>query len=128
MATHYKELAVWQKAMDLVMDVYRISANFPDEEKFGLIAQLRRAAVSVPSNIAEGQGRQTVGEFKQFLGHARGSLFEVETQLLIAKRLEWIAPQDSGRLQGQVDEVGRLLNGLIRSLKARTNRPPATTD
>ena len=75
MAQGYKDLQVWQKAMRLVADVYRLTASFPDREKFGLISQLRRAAVSVPSNIAEGQGRLTVGEFKQFLGHARGPLF-----------------------------------------------------
>jgi four helix bundle protein len=70
-AKHYKELLVWQRAMDLVTEVYRATATFPDHEKFGLAAQLNRAAVSVPSNIAEGQGRLTGGEFKQFLGHAR---------------------------------------------------------
>ena len=79
MARHYKELVVWQRAMALVTRVYRLTAGFPDNEKFGLVSQLRKAAVSVPSNIAEGQGRSTIGEFKQFLGHARGSLFEVET-------------------------------------------------
>jgi four helix bundle protein len=119
MATQYKELTVWQKAMDLVMDVYQLTADSPDKEKFGLVGQLRRAAVSIPSNIAEGQGRLTLGEFKQFLGHARGSLYEVETQLLIAKRLKWVATDDFERLQDEINDVGRLLNGLIRSLKAR---------
>ena len=148
MAIHYKELTVWQKAVDLVEDVYRLTTGFPEEEKFGLVAQLRRAAVSIPSsqhagaclprerkgrrflisNIAEGQGRLTVGEFKQFLGHARGSLFEVETQLLITKRLEWIAERDFRKLHDQINEVGRLLNGLIRSLNARSHRPPPTND
>ena len=104
--------------MDLVTDVYRLTRAFPDDEKFGLVAQLRRAAVSVPSNIAEGQGRSSVGEFKQFLGHARGSLFEVETQLLIAKELKWIGEADFQRVSDLIGEVGRLLNGLIRSLNA----------
>lgn len=117
MAKHYKELVVWQRAMDLVREVYRATAAFPDHEKFGLAAQLRRAAVSVPSNIAEGQGRLTVGEFKQFLGHARGSLFEVETQVMIAGNLGLINEEKCQNLRELIDDVGRLLNGLIRSLR-----------
>jgi len=117
LAKHYKELLVWQKAMELVTEVYRAAATFPKHEEFGLASQLKRAAVSIPSNIAEGQGRLSVGEFKQFLGHARGSLFEVETQLLIAKDLDLIGKDDSERLGERIAEVGRLLNGLIRSLR-----------
>lgn len=116
MARHYKELVVWQRAMDLVTEVYRVTESFPKHERFGLISQVRRAAVSVPSNIAEGQGRVSVGEFKQFLGHARGSLFEVETQALIARNLEMVSENAIQRLCELVDEVGRLINGLIRSL------------
>lgn len=116
MAKHYKELAAWQKAMELVAEVYRITADFPDQEKFGLVSQLRRAAVSVPSNIAEGQGRLSTGEFKQFLGHARGSLFEVETQAIIANDLMVISEDRMRRLDELIQEVGRVLNGLIRSL------------
>jgi len=118
-AKHYKELVVWQRAMDLVTEVYRATAVFPDHEKFGLAAQLHRAAVSVPSNIAEGQGRLTVGEFKQFLGHARGSLFEVETQVMIAGNLGLISEEKRQNLHESIDDVGRLLNGLIRSLSTR---------
>ncbi len=118
MARHYKELVVWQKAMQLVTDVYRVTAGFPEEEKFGLVSQLRRAAASVPSNIAEGQGRSTAGEFQQFLGHARGSLFEVETQLVIAKNLRIVGETEVLNLQDRIDEVGRLLNGLRRSLRS----------
>ena len=118
MARHYKELVVWQKAMQLVTDVYRVTAGFPEEEKFGLVSQLRRAAASVPSNIAEGQGRSTAGEFQQFLGHARGSLFEVETQLVIAKNLGIVGETEVLNLQDRIDEVGRLLNGLRRSLRS----------
>ena len=117
MATHYKELVVWQKAVALVEEVYRVSTGFPEQERFGLCSQVRRAAVSVPSNIAEGQGRLSVGEFKQFLGHARGSLFEVETQLLIARRLGFLSDEQMMGLSGLFDETGRLLNGLIRSLR-----------
>ena len=118
MARHYKELVVWQRAMELVTEVYRVTADFPDAEKFGLVSQLRKAAVSVPSNIAEGQGRLTAGEFKEFLGHARGSLFETETQLIIAKDLQLIGEGKLEEMHELIDEVGRLLNGLLRSLRS----------
>ena len=83
----YRDLIVWQRAMELVVDVYGMTRSFPECERYGLSSQLRRSAVSIPSNIAEGQGRLTRGEFRQFLGHARGSLSEVETQVSIATRL-----------------------------------------
>src|ERR1700690_3084014 len=89
----YRELVVWQKAIALVIDVYSITKAFPRDEIYGLTGQLRRSAVSIPSNIAEGQGRATKGEFVQFLCHARGSLFELETQIVIAKALGYIAPE-----------------------------------
>ena len=117
--THYKQLTVWQKAMALVKDVYEITASFPKQEQFGLVSQLRRAAVSIPSNIAEGQGRMSSGEFIQFLGIARGSLHEVETQLIVACDLGFLKKADLERLGTSVQEVGRLLNGLIRSLKSK---------
>jgi four helix bundle protein len=98
----------------MVTEVYRQTKSFPKEEQYGLTSQLRRAAVSVPSNIAEGQGRLTTGEFRQFLGHAKGSLAEVETQLMIARNLGYLA--DSQPLLEQTSEVARLLNGLLRSL------------
>jgi four helix bundle protein len=90
---NYKDIVVWQKAIELVIEIYRVTAHFPREEMYGLTSQLRRAAVSIPSNIAEGQGRATKGEFIQFLGHARGSLCEVDTQILIARRLGFLAPE-----------------------------------
>jgi len=117
LAKHYKELLVWQKAMELVTEVYRAAATFPKHEEFGLASQLKRAAVSIPSNIAEGQGRLSVGEFKQFLGNARGSLFEVETQLLIARNLGLINVTESQKIHELIKKCGRLLNGLIRSLR-----------
>ena len=117
MVKHYKQLLVWQKAMDLVTEVYRITATFPEKEKFRLVSQLRRAAVSIPSNIAEGQGRATTGEFKQCLGQARGSLLEVETQVLIAENLRFVDGAATQQIHERIAEVGRLLNGLIRSLK-----------
>ena len=93
--------------------------SFPPNERFGLTAQIRRAAVSVPSNIAEGQGRCTTGEFRQFLGHARGSLLEVQTQIFIARNLGYLNQSQGEALFERISEIGRLLNGLINSLKNR---------
>ena len=94
-----------------------MTKTFPKEELYGLTAQIRRAAVSIPSNIAEGQGRGSTGEFRQFLGHARGSLFEVKTQLFITEKLGYLSASDAEELKGAVAEVGRILNGLLTSLK-----------
>ena len=112
----YRDLVAWQKAMKLVADVYRCTEFFPKAEMYGLTAQLRRAAVSVPSNIAEGQGRASTGEFRQFLGHARGSLLEVETQLQIARELEYLGAENCTLLLRQCSEVGKVLNGLMAAL------------
>lgn len=113
----YRELVAWQKAMDLTAEVYRITKSFPNDELYGITSQLRRASVSVPANIAEGQGRQTTGEFRQFLGHARGSLLETETHILLAMRLRYI-PEAAGEvLLRQTAELGKVLNGLIASLR-----------
>lgn len=117
MAQHYRDLIAWQKAMELVAHVYRITKDFPDDERFGLVSQMRRCAVSVPSNIAEGQARNTQGEFKQFLGIARGSVAELTTQILIAEKLGYLGTPD--QTISQAEEVGRILSGLIKSL--RTN-------
>ncbi|HXE91895.1 MAG TPA: four helix bundle protein [Terriglobales bacterium] len=113
----YADLVAWQKAIDLVLDVYRATRSFPKEEAYGLTAQVRRAAVSVPSNIAEGQGRGSTGEFLQFIGHAKGSLFELETQLTIAGRLEYLHETELARLLQSCSELGRIINGLLRSLR-----------
>ena len=94
----YQELIVWQKAMELSKAIYRVTKSFPADERFGLASQLRRASVSVPSNIAEGQGRLTAGEFKQFLGTARGSVFEVETQVQLATELGYIPANDAEQI------------------------------
>jgi len=102
--------------MDLVTAVYQATANFPKDELFGLTGQLRRAAVSVPSNIAEGQGRLHRKEFKHFLGTARGSLMEVETQLQIALNLRYLSNETCGELLHRCSEVGRILNGLLASV------------
>ncbi len=111
---HYKDLLVWQKAIALVTQVYVVTRTFPREERYGLTSQIRRAAVSVPSNIAEGQARLTPGEFRQFLGVARGSLAELDTQLIIATNLGYLT--EAGSLFEQLGEVGRMLSGLLASL------------
>lgn len=113
----YRQLIAWQKAMDFVTAVYKVTQKFPKEETYGVTSQLRRAAVSIPSNIAEGQGRQTTGEFRQFLGHARGSLLETETQVLLSERLEYLDHKTTEMLIEQAAELGRILNGLMRSLE-----------
>ncbi len=112
----YQELIGWKKSMVLVSEIYRHTQHFPKEEVYGLTGQLRRAAVSIPSNVAEGQGRLTQGEFKQFLGHARGFVFEVETQLLIARDLGYLRDESAQQLVERVREVGRILSGLLASL------------
>ncbi|MGB1561713.1 MAG: four helix bundle protein [Sinimarinibacterium flocculans] len=113
----YEKLLAWQKAMDLVQLCYALSQAFPADERFGLTAQLRRAAVSIPSNIAEGQGRLSKGEFKQFLGNARGSLFEAETQVYLASSMGLLSEKQREQFFELSAEVARLLNGLIASLK-----------
>jgi len=105
--------------MALVLNVYRCTQTFPKIETYGLTSQLRRAAVSVPSNIAEGQARLSTGEFKQFPGNARGSLMEVETQILIARDLGYLDQNQSDCLINNTSEVGRILNGLLASLSSR---------
>ena len=103
--------------MRIVTEIYKLTDNFPKAEMFGLSSQLRRAAISVPSNIAEGQGRDSTKEFLHHLSIAYGSLMEVETQIQIASNLLYIEKSDAGQLLSQCDEVGRLLNGLLRSLR-----------
>ena len=117
MAQNYRDLIAWQKAMDLVEAVYAATASFPSDERFGLTSQVRRAVVSVPSNIAEGQGRRSRNEFVHFLSVAHGSLREVETQLLIAMRLHYLDEGTGESVLAVSDEVGRLISGLARSLE-----------
>lgn len=114
----YKELLAWQVSMELVVQVYRLSKRFPREEVYGLTSQIRRCAVSVPSNIAEGQGRATRGEFIQFLCTARGSLFELETQLIIAKELGYLDLEMGAETADLLTRVAQLLNALISSLRS----------
>lgn len=109
----YQDLVAWQKAMDLVTNCYKFTEKFPNSEIYGLTNQLRRAAVSIPANIAEGQGRQSDAEFLRFLFIAYGSLTELETHIQIANRLNFCNQQETDKLLEQTAEVGRVLNGLI---------------
>ncbi|MFN2453221.1 MAG: four helix bundle protein [Pyrinomonadaceae bacterium] len=112
----HRDLVVWQKAMDLVEAIYTASRTFPKDETYGLVSQMRRAAVSIPANVAEGQGRRLPGEFQQFLANARGSLWELDTHLELALRLKYINSEQYNVVRVKLDEVGRLLNGLLRSI------------
>jgi four helix bundle protein len=120
MGRSYRDLIAWQKSMDLVEKIYECTKAFPREEIYGLTAQLRRAAVSIPSNIAEGQARHSQPEFKHFLTHARGSLVEVETQIQIANRLKYLSTAAAQAILDQCAELGRILNALIAAIKLRT--------
>ena len=117
MGQHFKDLIAWQKAMDLVEHIYRLTEVFPARENYGLTNQLRRAAVSVASNVAEGQARFSKKEFQHFLRVARGSLAEIETQLLIARRLGYLEQEICNQCVGEIEELGRILAGLISSLR-----------
>jgi four helix bundle protein len=114
----HQELIVWQKSMDYVQEIYQLTENFPSSEKFGLISQLRRAAVSIPSNIAEGRRRGTRKDFRRFLIMSYGSGAESETQIAISKRLGYISTETSKRADDLLSEVMRMLNKMIRSLQA----------
>jgi four helix bundle protein len=112
----YRELRVWQLAVDIVIEIYRVTRAFPADEKFGLIAQLRRAAVAIPSNIAEGRARLGAAEFRHFVSIARGSVAEVETQLAVAVALGYIGAGEITALSAQLDELSKMLFGLYRRL------------
>ncbi|MFN3625063.1 MAG: four helix bundle protein [Hyphomicrobium sp.] len=113
----YRDLTVWQEAMTLAANIYGLTKSFPRDEVYGMTAQLRRSATSVPANIAEGYGREAVGSYVQFLKIARGSLREVETHLLLAQRVGLAAEPQVEPSLAQCDRVGKLLHGLIRSLQ-----------
>jgi four helix bundle protein len=122
MSDSYRDLIAWQKAKSVALDVYRCTRRFPRDEVYGLSSQMRRAAVSVPSNIAEGKGRYSRKEFVQFLYHARGSLLELQTQLSIARDLDYIEFAAFKSLESQTEELGRILNGLITRFQVSTPR------
>jgi four helix bundle protein len=112
----YRDLKVWQAAMQLAGDVYRLSAQFPKHETYGLASQLQRSAVSLPSNIAEGQGRNSRKEFHHFLGIALGSLAELETQLFLAQNFGYLTETEISPALQNADEIGKMLKGLQKSL------------
>jgi four helix bundle protein len=123
---HYRDLLVWKKAMVLAKSVYRETETLPQREIYGLQAQMRRAAVSVPSNIAEGHGRLDDGHFRQFLATARGSLFELQTQLELARDLNFLNEIQTKALMEQSEEVARMINGLLSTLNVSSTRRPLT--
>jgi four helix bundle protein len=114
----YRDLAIWQRAMDLAQRTYDLSASFPASEQYGLTSQLRRSAVSVPSNIAEGHGRESDGDFARFLRIARGSLAEMQTQILLAERLDYCSESSTRTLHDSIEELGRMLRGMQKSVAA----------
>jgi four helix bundle protein len=124
----YQDLIVWQKALSLVTEVYSMTSTFPRDEIYGLTSQLRRASVSIPSNIAEGHGRPTKGEFIQFLCHARGSLCELQTQIFIARQLGYIGQEQQQAILSTSDEVGRILNGLLTAVERKKATPARVTN
>ncbi len=115
----YKDLIAWQKAVALVSDIYKVTESFPESEKFGMLSQLRRAAVSVPANIAEGWGRENTKNYLQFLRISRASLYEVETLLIIANNLEYLTENKKQEMFDKTEEVAKIINGLIKSLKIK---------
>jgi four helix bundle protein len=124
------DLVAFQRAVDLAVEVYDVSAAFPKHELYGLTAQIRRAAISIPSNIAEGQGRLSFGEWRQFLSHARGSLFEIEAQLTVALRLGFTTEPDAARIRKFARAAAKPLAGLIRWVKDKersTKQPNNST-
>lgn len=116
MSGTFEDLHAWRLAMDLVVEVYQQTLVWPKDERFGLTSQIRRAVTSIPSNIAEGKGRASDREFIKFLNYARGSLYEVQTQVRLARRLDYLTESAANMLERQTAEVGRILNGLIHAV------------
>ena len=122
MAQNFEELIVWQRSMELTVRVYKLTRSFPRDELYGLVSQTRRAAVSIASNIAEGRARCTSGEFRQFLGMALGSTFELKTQLVVAKELEMGDPAALAKTQSLAEEVSKMLSAFIQTVGAAKRR------
>jgi four helix bundle protein len=116
-SSSFRDLRIWQEAIDLALTVYRVTMGFPKHELYGLTSQMRRAAVSIPSNIAEGKGRGSDRDFGRFLFQARGSLLELQTQVVIAHGLEYLSEEQTRRLTDETDALGRGLNGLIQAVR-----------
>lgn len=122
----HKDLDVWKKSIELAQEIYRFTKNFPQEEIYGLTSQIRRSIISVPSNIAEGAARRTTKEFIQFLSYAAGSLAEVETQLILSSKVGYLKNKED--VFGDVEDVKKMLGGLIKSLERKTNHKSQITD
>jgi len=116
MNASYRDLKVWQRSMKLALSIYATTSEFPKQELYGLVSQMRRAAVSIPSNIAEGKGRMTDRERAHFYLQARGSLLELETQILIARELNYMPEAEAGVLLESSEEIGKMLNGLVQAI------------
>ncbi|MDY0931883.1 four helix bundle protein [Chryseobacterium sp. CFBP8996] len=114
---NFKELLVWQKSINFVTEIYELTNDFPKNEMYGLTSQIRRASISIPSNIAEGNSRRSVADYLQFLKIERGSCAEVETQLIIAQNLKFLSEEHYLKLNRDIIEISKMLNGLINSLK-----------
>ncbi|HEY3172869.1 MAG TPA: four helix bundle protein [Thermoanaerobaculia bacterium] len=128
MIRSYRDLLVWQKAVDLAIECYRVSRTLPKSEMYGLASQVQRAAVSIAANIAEGHGREHLGDYLRHLSIANGSLMELETHLLIASRLKYLSSQETAPLLIHTSEIGRMLNGLVRRLNERNLAKSKTPD
>ena len=116
---NFKELTVWQKGVDFAVAMYKLTNIFPSEEKFGLVSQMRRAAVSIPSNISEGTGRRTDKDFNNFLGNALGSSYEVETEIIISQKLGFLSNEDFAASQSSLNEIQKMIVGLQKSLNVQ---------
>ena len=115
----YRDLDVWQRGIDVVVACYKLTKRFPKDELYGLVSQIRRSAVSIPANIAEGSGRDHTGDYVRHLSFAMGSLAELETHIVIARRLQYLSGAKSQVLLRSTDELGRMLRGLTKKLKAK---------
>ena len=121
MTQGYRDLVVWQQAMDVAVETYRLTSSFPKEEMFGLTSQMRRAAVSIASNIAEGKGRKSKNEFSHFLGIALGSKSELETQLILSERVNLLKATDTEQIKKSLDDIGKMLTALRRKIGSQKN-------
>ncbi len=120
MVRTFKDLIVWQEALEFVVDVYKVTEKFPKSEMYGLTNQIRRSAVSIPSNIAEGNQRNSIPQYLKFVSIARGSLGELETQIILSHKLDYVDKNTQDDLLLKVEKIGRLIGGLMKSLKAKT--------
>jgi four helix bundle protein len=118
----YRDLIIWRKGTELAKEVYRLSRTFPPVERFGLASQIQRAAVSIPSNIAEGQSRRNTAEFRQYLHHALGSLAEVDTQMILAREFGYVSPEDSLAVEAKIQEMQKMIHTLVTRLPKRKSQ------